>query len=101
MNIRILRLITGEDLLCEQVSVTDAVVTIKNPVRIVVMPSKADPHTPSIGLAPWCEFAADKTMILQKEHILFNVEPINEFKNQYQGMFGGILTPPNKLILPE
>ncbi len=64
------------------------------------MPSKTDPKVPSIGLAPWCEFAADKTMILQKEHVLFNVEPINEFKNQYQSMFGSIVTPP-KLILPE
>lgn len=103
MDIKIIRLITGEDILCEKVSsATELIhIEVKNPVRIVVMPSKADPKVPSIGLAPWCEFSESKVVSLRWDHIIFCVDPVNEFKNQYQSMFGGILTPPKKLILPE
>jgi hypothetical protein len=106
MDIKIIRLITGEDLLCEMIETgtqtgSASEVTVKNPVRIVVMPSKTDPKVPSIGLAPWCEFSESKVVSLRWDHIIFCVDPVNEFKNQYQSMFGGILTPPKKLILPE
>jgi hypothetical protein len=105
MDIVIVRLLTGEDILCELSDVSrepsPEVLEIKNPVRIVVMPSKADPKVPSIGLAPWCEFNANKTVSLRREHILYIIEPVADFKNQYKSMFGGIITPTKNLILPE
>lgn len=103
MEIRIIRLITGEDILCDLVSgdKLDGLVVVKNPVRIVLMPSKADPKTPSIGLAPWCEFSESKMIELQAAHVLYVVKPIAEFQNQYKAMFGGVITAPQRLILPE
>jgi hypothetical protein len=101
-NIKILKLLTGEELLAE-VTETNPIpsgVIIKNPVRIVVMPNKMDPKTPSVGFAPWAEFSEQKTFTLDKSHVLCIIEPIKEFVNQYNSMFGGLVVPTSNLIMP-
>lgn len=97
-----MRLVTGEEILAE---VTDETSTtfkykIKNPVRILVVPTKNDPKTPQVALAPFAEFAAIKEFGIEKSHVLMVYEPVQEFVNQYKELFGGIITPPKKLILP-
>ena len=101
-NIKIIKLITGEELLAE-VTISSPIptsITMKNPVRIVVMPNKLDPKTPNVGFAPWAEFSEDKTFELDKAHILAIINPIKEFVNQYNTMFGGLVVPSSNLILP-
>lgn len=99
-NIKIVRLINGEELLGELLPSTDAVCKIKNPVRIVVMPNKLDPKTPNVGFAPWAEFSDDKEFTIDKRHVLAIINPIKEFINQYNSMFGGLVVPTSNLILP-
>ena len=101
-NIKIIKLITGEELLAE-VTISSPIptsITMKNPVRIVVMPNKLDPKTPNVGFAPWAEFSEDKTFELDKAHILAIINPIKEFVNQYNTMFGGLVVPSSNLIIP-
>jgi hypothetical protein len=106
MNIKIVRLISGEELLTELLTPTDGEggwFDLRRPVRIVVVPDKTDPRQPSVGLAPWGEFAAKKDFHIKKEHVLVVYEPVPEFVSQYQQMFGAILTPQKPaggLILP-
>jgi len=99
MKVKIIKLITGEELLAEVVG-DDTMVRVKNPVRIVVMPNKIDPKTPNIGFAPWAEFSDDKEFALDKSHIVAIMTPIKEFVNQYSSMFGGLVVPKSNLILP-
>lgn len=99
-EVKYLKLINGEELVTEVSKKDGHLVYIKNPVRIVVMPSKTDPKTPSIGLAPWAEFSEDKEIVLDKNHILAIMSPIQEFVNQYKSIFGGIVLPSSKLIIP-
>ena len=100
MSAKIIKLITGEELLAEIMPSGDAVCKIKNPVRIIVMPNKIDPKTPNIGFAPWAEFSDDKEFTLDKSHIVAIMTPINEFVNQYNSMFGGLVVPKSNLIIP-
>lgn len=106
MGIKIVRMLNGEDLLGEVLPRTPGSdpnsVSLKNPVRIIVMPNKIDPKTPNVGFAPWAEFSEDKTFTLDKAHIVCIMEPIKEFVKQYNSMFGGIIVNPNGpgLILP-
>lgn len=100
-NIKLLKLINGEELVSEIINDDGSTVKIKNPVRIIMMPSKADPKTPSVGLAPWAEFSEDKEIVLDKSHVLCMMTPIREFINQYNSIFGGIVLPSSKLILSE
>jgi hypothetical protein len=64
------------------------------------MPNKVDPKTPNVGFAPWAEFSDDKTFTIDKSHIIAIINPIKEFINQYNSMFGGLVVPSSNLILP-
>jgi hypothetical protein len=99
-NVKILKLINGEELLGEILPSGDAMCNIKNPVRVIVMPNKMDPKTPNVGFAPWAEFSDQKTFTLDKSHVLCIIEPIKEFVNQYNSMFGGLVLPTSNLIKP-
>jgi hypothetical protein len=103
MKVVILTLITGEQLLCERIDPdwTGPVIRIKNPVAIMVVPSKDNPREPSVGLAPWGQFSQKREFPIQRSHILLEIdEPVQDFVDQYKTMFGAILTPNNRLILP-
>jgi hypothetical protein len=101
MTVQIVRLLTGEDLLGKIMPSGSEIVRIQNPVRVVVMPNKIDPKTPNVGFAPWAEFSEQKTFDIDKRHVLCIIEPIKEFINQYNTMFGGLVLPKNSnLIVP-
>ena len=100
MSIKIVKLLTGEEILAKVLPSSDHIVIMENPVRIVVMPNKIDPKTPNIGFAPWAEFSDDKTFTIDKSHVVVIMTPIKEFVNQYNTMFGKLVTPQSGLILP-
>lgn len=102
MSVKLIKLITGEEVLAE-VAATSPIpnaLTMKNPVRVIVMPNKIDPKTPNIGFAPWAEFSDEKTFEVDKSHVLCIMTPIKEFVNQYNSMFGGLVVPTSNLIMP-
>lgn len=100
MNLKIIKLINGNELLAEVSNETDTHMTVKNPVRVVVMPSKTSSNTPTVGFAPWAEFSDEKEFTMHKAHVIVTMKPVQEFVNQYNTMFGGILAPSPKLIVP-
>jgi hypothetical protein len=102
MKIVVLRLITGEEILSESLGYEGDFIKVKNPVQIVMMPARpGDPDkTPKIALAPWLQFAAKKEQLIPLHAILLEYEPVAEFVNQHKQLHGGIITPPQKLVLP-
>ncbi len=98
MNVMIVKLITGEDLIAKVLPSSSEVVKVENPVRIVVMPNKIDPKTPNVGLAPWAEFSDEKVFHLDKSHVLCIMTPVKEFVNQYNSIFGGLVLPNSGLL---
>ena len=100
MSVKLIKLVTGEEILADCGKAFGTLIDIKNPVRIIVMPNKIDPKTPNIGFAPWAEFSDDKEFTLDKSHIVAIMTPINEFVNQYNSMFGGLVVPKSNLIIP-
>lgn len=100
-NIKIIKLLNGQDLIANIVKDDYPInITINNPVAIVVLPTKTNPQTPTVGFAPWAEFSDDKEIKLSYNHILAMMTPVKEFISQYNSMFGGIVLPSNKMILP-
>jgi hypothetical protein len=98
-NLKIIRFLNGEEVMAEVTSDSGNVITIKNALRIVVVPT-ADPKAPSVGLAPFMQFSEDKELTINKNCVITTGTPIKEFVNQYNSVFGGIVVPDNKLILP-
>jgi hypothetical protein len=100
-NLKILKMISGEELLAEILSETDTQLELKNVVRVVVMPTKTNPQTPTVGFAPWADFSEQKEFTIHKAHVIVAMKPVQEFINQYNSMFGGIVAAPSsKLIIP-
>lgn len=97
-NIKILKLATGEEIMGEVLNVSEANVTLKNVVRVMVVPSRSDPNTPTVAFAPWAEFSAKKDILVSGAHVICAYEPVKEFINQYNAMFGGIIAPKTDLV---
>lgn len=100
-DIKIVKLITGEELLAKILPSSIDILKMENPVRVVVIPNKIDPKTPNVGFAPWAEFSDDKVFEVDKRHVLTVISPIKEFINQYNTMFGKLIVPNSNLILPS
>jgi len=93
-NIKLLKLITGEEILAEVLNGNlENTVVLKNVLRIVIMPSR-DPSAPTVGLAGWAQFAKDDEVTLDRRHILAIMDPIDQFVDQYRQQFSGLVTPP-------
>jgi hypothetical protein len=99
MQVQLVRLISGEELLGKIMPSGSEIVKIQNPVRVIVMPNKIDPKTPNVGFAPWAEFSEDKSFDIDKRHVLCIMNPVKEFINQYNSMFGGLVLPTNSNLL--
>ena len=100
-NITLIKFLGGEEVIAEVVSENiGTVINVKNPVRIVLMPSKADPQNPSVAFAPFMQWSDYKELTLNANHVIVTATPIAEFVNQYNGMFGGIVVPKTGLITP-
>ena len=100
MTGKIIKLVNGDEILAEVPLQNVDPLVIKNPVRIVVMPNKIDPKTPNIGFAPWADFSDDKEFKLDRANIIVIMNPIKEFVNQYNSMFGGLVLPTSNLLVP-
>lgn len=100
INLKILKMISGEELLGEVTKETDTHLELKNVVRIVIMPTANNPKNPTVGFAPWADFSDDSEFTIHKAHVIVTMKPVNQFVNQYNSMFGGIVTPSSKLIIP-
>ena len=99
-NLKIVRFITGEEVMAEVTSNSGECITLKNPIRVIVVPSKADPKNPQVGFAPYTEFTDDKEFTFSKSHVLTMFNPISQFVNQYNSVFGGLVVPDSKIIKP-
>lgn len=97
MNIKILKLITGEEIIGEITTEEDSLVTLKNPLAIVIRPSQ---EGFTFGFMPWCSLMDGERLVsIGLSNIITMGNPTDEVRNAYSSMFGGIVTPPKQLIV--
>ena len=90
MNIKILRLITSEELIGDWNRETN---TISNPV--VMVPVSKD----QIGFTPWIPYAKEEDIKLKEEHILSVLTPDTKLANEWNRVYGsGLVLPQEDLI---
>jgi len=90
MNIKLVKLATGEEIICEYKEEDDKVI-LENPVMMEVVPTE---EGLSVGMTfPWMMISGKETFELQKIHIICAVDPVEDLANQYSSQFGsGIVT---------
>jgi hypothetical protein len=101
MDIQILKLVTGEEVLSEIESQSETEYVLSNPVGIAVVRGKDG--QPSVGLAPFplhAEQKTDATIAIPKRSVVYSYVPAQDFVNNYNQIFGsGIVVPPTKQII--
>jgi len=94
MNVKLLRISTGEEVVAEVVEETDETITVKNGLVCV-------PQAQSVGFIPWATVVdkLEPEITVSKKFIVYIAALDPTVKNKYSEMFGGVTTPDKKLIL--
>jgi len=91
MNIKVIRLVTAEELIGEW---DQEKTTITNPV--IMVPVSKD----KIGFQPWITLGEDEEIFLKDQHIMAIVTPDVKLQNEYNRVFGsGLVIPGDREIL--
>ena len=91
IDVKLLRITTGEEVIAELLSETEETITVQN--GLVVLPTNN-----GLGFAPWASvISKDKPEItISKKHIVYIVETQEEVSEKYNEMFGSKLITPNE-----
>jgi len=94
MNVKLLRISTGEEIVAEIVEENDESITVKNGLVCV-------PQAQSVGFIPWATVVdkLEPEITVSKQFIVYVAALDPTVKNKYCEMFGGVTTPEKKLIL--
>jgi hypothetical protein len=86
MNIKLLRLVTGEDVLTEILDAGDIAYQIKNPLIVYIRPTETG--VPTVGMSQWIPYSADKEFIIKNDKVVVVSEPAEDIRSQYDRVFG-------------
>ena len=96
INVKLFRIVTGEEVVAELVSEDDNFITVKN--GLVVLPTPNG----TVGFAPWAT-VIDKSipdLIIARNHVVYIAEVEEQVKNKYNELFGSkIVTPGEKKLI--
>lgn len=96
LNIRLLKLINGEEILGKVVDETDTQIVVDKPVIIMLAPGQNG--NISVQMGHYCPHTEEK-IAFNKQHVVFNVEPKTDLLNGYNSAFGSGIVVPNKTLL--
>jgi hypothetical protein len=89
MNVKILKLITGEEIMAEVKNSDSTSITVKNAVAVMLQPTQ---EGYGFGFVPWCPLAGE-TKTINRTALVFEQDPNDEAINAYSSMFSSIITP--------
>ena len=96
--IKILKLVTGEELLgdADEFANKQNQITLVKPCILQLVPSRSNPEQVGMALIPYATYAKDHTILIDKDSIVWEQEPVDEVRNQYNSIFGsGIVLAKN------
>ena len=91
--IQIIRLTSGEEVLAD-IETTEEGYKLRDAALIV-------PTENGIGLMDWMAYStiAETPLFIEKQYVMFTVEPIDGLRKQYQSAYSKVITPDKKLII--
>jgi len=96
IEVKLLRIVTGEEVVAELVSEDETTITVKN--GLVVLPTNT-----GVGFAPWATVISkdNPDITVSRNHIVYIAEVQEDVCKKYDQMFGSKLVTPDekKLIL--
>jgi|TARA_A100001035_G_C27597170_1_gene414759 hypothetical protein len=95
IDVKLLRIVTGEEVIAELVSEDENTITVKN--GLVVLPSGN-----SYGFAPWATVidSDNPEITMVRNHIVYIAEVASSVKKKYNDLYGSkLITPDEKKII--
>tara|TARA_B100000902_G_C26823676_1_gene675259 strand:+ start:142 stop:435 length:294 start_codon:yes stop_codon:yes gene_type:complete len=95
LNVKLFRIVTGEEVIAEVLSEDDNAVTVQN--GLVVLPTGQ-----SVGFAPWATVIDEdnRELIVSKSHIVYIGEVSSSVKQKYNEIYGSkLITPEDKKLI--
>lgn len=100
MAVRIIRLLTGEEILGDVVEAdSSGFVRVNNPTQINAMPNPKTGNM-DIHMAPFLPLSKEKYIDLVANHVLCQYEPVKDIANKHIQMYSGIILPGDDLGSP-
>ena len=95
-KVKVLKMVTGEDLIAECKDSDNGNLILKNPC--IMVPAKDG----GIGIAPWAFMSKDAETGLEidKDKVVFMSQPVDEFEEQYNKVFSPVVAPSSKIVTP-
>jgi hypothetical protein len=97
MNIKVLKLLTGEEIVGEVVGgdLNSDSFSLKNCVALMLQPTRDGKL--SFGFIPYGSMV-DGGITISKSNVLYSGDPTQDLKDNYSATFSAIVTPPKSLI---
>ena len=94
-NVRLLRMISGEDVVCNITEKSDDSITIKD--AIVAVPTGQG----QLGFAPWSPIISKEEpgMTISNKFVIYEAEPEASVVEQYNTMYGNVIAPKKPSII--
>jgi hypothetical protein len=96
MNLKLLRLRSGEDVICEVLKESAELIFIKNPAML--MPVGSQGQQMQMGMAPWMPFSDQNEFEIPRDWLVVMSDVVKDIANNYNQIFGsGIVVPDVKV----
>lgn len=90
MNIKCLKLTCGDEVICDLTS-DDTHFYLSNPLMIILVPAANNQF--NVGLAPYCTYAKDNIVPINKSAVIAEFEPEKGMYDEYNSRFGSVILP--------
>jgi len=94
MNVKLFRIITGEEVIAELISEDVNNITLKNGLVVI-------PNAQGVGFAPWATVISKSKpeIVVDRKFVVYMVECDDDVVEKYESIFSPIEKPSKKLIL--
>ena len=95
IDVKLLRIVTGEEVIAELLSETEDTITVQNGLAVL-------PTNNGVGFAPWATVISKENpeITISKTHLVYVAEVQEDVCKKYNEMFGSkLITPDSKKLV--
>ena len=95
IDVKLLRIVTGEEVIAELLSETEDTITVQNGLAVL-------PTNNGVGFAPWATVISKENpeITISKNHLVYVAEVQEDVCKKYNEMFGSkLITPDSKKLI--
>lgn len=97
MSVEILRLRSGEDILCDVITEVDDSYVVENPA--VVMPvGRNDDGAMQMALSPWMPYSTNTEFTIPNDFVVTSAAPTEDILSSYSSMYSKIYAPKSQIL---